>query len=347
LRCHRLFVCYGLLLLWAAPLRAQSGIELPKPDTGALGIHFKLMQSIPYEGLPTIGLVPQISLDEKTVVVPTRKNKGDKTVLDFAVYNLLSGNPVGSLGIVPEFRVLCMSSDLSLAVASSSNALRKYQSLTFYRLGTGGLLRAAISTKEVVAGFPSDSPMFSRDGSYLALIDGSGRSILIWDSRRAKLLATVATSDKIAHLSFSADSTMLAALAEDGSVEVWAIPTGAPVRTFEAKPGQNGWTDFVPGRPALVAMVDGTVFVWDLKTGQQLHGFRLDESDFSSLGALTPDGRILITQSAAYDLQSGAHLADLEDDGHDISISRDGTVLATTKVAGNGNYIVRIWRIER
>jgi WD40 repeat protein len=317
-------------------------------EYGRAGVHFKLVQSIPYEGLGTVGLVPRISSDNRTVVVPTRKlnEKSKRSSVDFVVYNLLSGNAIGSLGTVPDL-VLCMSPDLSLAVASTGNATRTFQSLTFYRLGAGGLLRAAISTKEIVPGSPDQSSVFSADGAYLALIDGIGRSIHIWDSRRAKVLTTVLTPDKIAHVSFSSDSTMLAALSEDGSVGVWAIPTGASVRTFEAKAGQHGWTDFVPGQPALVAMVDGAVFVWDLKTGERLSFFRLEESGWSPFGALTPDGRILITQVAAYDLHSGARLAAFEDPLWDTSTSPDGTMLATTRGTGGGNQIVRIWRIER
>jgi len=374
------FATCVLFLSLALPLHGQSGIELPKPSAGSLGIHFKLMQSIPYQGLGGYGRneddEPAAILrpDNKTIALPVRRSynarySDDNSGTEFKLYNVVSGNVVGSLGLIQAISVA--SPDLSVAVGCnvsyglvSSNKV----SLDFYRLGGSGTLHPSASA-QLKDCSPSEPFQFSPVGSFLALV--VDQKVEIWDSRNAKLVATLTTSDKITHVSFSSDSRMMLASAEDGTVRVWEIPSGQIIQTFDAQHSVN-WADFVPGRAAICALTgDGGVFIWDLKTGQRVIFFNLDpRDDGRRVGVLSPDGRLLITpgsdsvtgpdgqrlldEGVAYDLQSGARLAALQveyDAGSgrvlDVGISPDGTMVVTTRDAEDGNYIVHIWRIER
>jgi WD40 repeat protein len=364
-----LLIFLTLCLLAGLPLRAQSSIELPKPDTGALGIHFKLMQSIPYEAYTHSR--PRLYQNDKTIVVPVGRfydtGGGDRAGgNDFDMYSLVSGNAGGSLGFVTWVWDSVTSPDFSVAVGCS---MKKINATTFFRLGGGGTLKPAyvreIKNKNCSIGRGS---VLSQNGEYLAAADPNGalpHNIEIWDSRAAELLTTIVSTDNITHLSFSQDAKMLAASEADGSVQVWAVPSGQPIRTFDMGHSAE-WTDFVPGRTSIVAVGGGEVFVWDLNSGQRLDYFRLDvmPSDVGAAGlntqALTPDGRLLISAGGlyrpaqAYDLQSGAKVAEFDSaegsmgSGRDVSVSRDGTMVTlSTEAPGLHNYIVRIWRIER
>jgi WD40 repeat protein len=187
------------------------------------------------------------------------------------------------------------------------------------------------------------------------------RHVQIWDTKTARLLTTLVASDKITHLAFSADATMLVTAAEDGTAQVWTIPSGGAIRTFDAQQ-RLWWASFIAGRSAIAAVagrerqdgyMDGEVFVWDLHTGQRLSSFRLRPEFQLPLcaDALTPDGRLLITAGAVYDLLSGARIAPILDQGvhnvEELDVSQDGNMVAILEYPAFQKYIVRIWRIER
>src|ERR1700686_979671 len=67
MRMYRFLVCCALFLLASGPLHGQSGIELPKPNTGVLGIHFKIVQSIPVESHGRSGRI-RLTADGSLVV---------------------------------------------------------------------------------------------------------------------------------------------------------------------------------------------------------------------------------------------------------------------------------------
>lgn len=368
------FATCALFLSLALPLHGQSGIELPKPSAGALGIHFKLLQSIPYKAVSYGPYEMRFAEGGKTVVVPTlwpyqnQKNKSiDEEGLEYKVYNLVSGNPVGSLGIVRASESIT-SLDLSVAAACTDERLE------FYRLGEGGVLKPAAVTKDKTAcSLGANEPSMatlSKDGRYLAM-DTDGQRIQIFESKTARLLTTLLSSDKITHLSFSSDGAMLLASEEDGTVHVWAIPSGQPIHSFDTRHAVQ-WADFVPGRSAIAAVeswvetfsdspVTNERFlasVWDLRSGQTQSLFDPNSGSLSSGGeveALTPDGRLLIAggpygSDGAYDLQSGARVASIDTGprfGFYMEVAPDGTMFATLQRAIDPNYIVNIWRIER
>lgn len=374
-RCSALLV----FLLSLMRLHAQSSIELPKPNTGALGIHLKLVQSIPFENYANGGWGIRIGTDNTTIVVPVHSPYserssylgclmseggcgGDEQGMEFEIHNLISGNTIGSSGLV-KGQYAIESPDLS-AVATCLNSPHE-NTLEFYRLTESGSLQRITSARlknSCPVSF-SYSSILSRDGLFLAAKEGD-RNIQIWDPKIGKLLSTVVSSDRITHLALSADGTMLLASAEDGSVRVWAVPSGGVVRTFQAQEHVD-WADFVPGRSAVAAVAsDHSAFVWDLKSGQRVGFFRLDPantsaailSDWSGTGAVSRDGQLLITEGAAYDLLSGARVAAFDDNFDirlthkgvaEITVSPDGMMLALTSYESRGNCVVRVWRIER
>lgn len=73
------------------------------------------------------------------------------------------------------------------------------------------------------------SAAFSPDGRYLVAEDAVGR-LTLWDARtwrRIAVLRAAASTIHRAALAFSADGTLLAAGAPDGSVQVWETATPA------------------------------------------------------------------------------------------------------------------------
>jgi WD40 repeat protein len=304
-----------------------------------------------------------MSPDNKTIVLPVRRSyradgSDDNFGTEFELHNVVSGNAVGSLGFIKAVGVA--SPDFSVAAACNPGELE------FYRLGAGGTLHPSASAKVKDCDSSGGLSQFGPAGLFLALNpigDGTRldyQKVQIWDSRSVKLATTLTSTDKITHLSFSSDSKMLLASAEDGTVQVWAIPSGQLVRTFDAQHSLS-WADFVPGQASVCALTDeGRVLVWDLNAGQKRISFDIDpEHDGQRVGLLSPDGRLLIAAGTgseevlAYDLRSGARLATLKTDYPSVSrvlgltISQDGTMGVTTRSARVGNYIVRIWRIER
>ncbi len=177
---------------------------------------------------------------------------------------------------------------------------------------------------------------FSADGERLASVGMNGGA-RVWETESVQEIS--ATKPAM-------PPNLCAFLSPDG--EQLAIATMGPIEIVEVKSQKRVaylWLGFhVPhhlafspdGQRLAAAVWDGTVRVWDIKSGKLLHTFRHD--DRATCVAFHPDGRQLASGSCdntakIWDLETGTEVETLR--GHigyvmTLAYSPDGTLLATS-----------------
>ncbi len=76
---------------------------------------------------------------------------------------------------------------------------------------------------------------------------------------------------------FSPDSRYLLTISTFGKWILWEVASGKPARSGEGMPGN--WVFFTPNGKQIIAanLVGGGIGVWDVASGQQVHGFASGE----------------------------------------------------------------------
>ncbi|HWG44722.1 MAG TPA: WD40 repeat domain-containing protein [Gemmataceae bacterium] len=145
--------------------------------------------------------------------------------------------------------------------------------------------------------------VFSADGKTLATT-GDGLSICFWDSATGKQVrrVPVKTPGSTGQVHFSADGKTLVRGGYDGIIRFVDVATGVeqktlihPQRTYVRA------LDLSRDGKTLVAIHQGSVIVWDVATGKQLHeikGLQNAPLPPGGLIALTPDGKQFIMPHA-------------------------------------------------
>ena len=97
-------------------------------------------------------------------------------------------------------------------------------------------------------------------------------------------------SGRVLALAFDADGTVLATTSDDGSVDVWDVPTASLRETFKGHAGAARGVAFSPdGATLYSASTDGSVFVWDVRGERRLGRlFRFDPVPAPGMGAHAP-----------------------------------------------------------
>ena len=230
--------------------------------------------------------------------------------------------------------------------------------------GTTRVWNASFSRELLTLYLPnSSSGAFSPDGRLTASGYGDG-SVKLWDLSSAfqeahngdgpalsagSLLQTlIGHTDAVDSLAFSPDGQRLASTAEDHTVKIWDVATGADLLTL---PGQEGGAIIVAfspdGKRLAIASDDFIVKLWNISGNavQELLTIFI-RSKINSL-AFSPDGKHLVTahrrELRRFGMCSPARgsftCSGHTDSVYYISFSQDGTRLATASDDGTA----RVW----
>jgi WD40 repeat protein len=220
---------------------------------------------------------------------------------------------------------------------------------------------------------PAASVTFSPDGSRLACVirEGAGQvtkgqefgEVKAWDARSGQEVLTLkGHGDWVRGVAWSPDGTLLAAGSGEpapagprkqghGEVKVWDAQTGKVVLTLQGHPDLTDVLSEVAWSPdgrrlAGGSLPDGTVRIWDTRSGREVLGF---PGGFFGSFHWSPDGRRLAVSSNGEDW-SVVHIRDagtgqttMTLEGHGrlggVAWSPDGTRLA----AGSNDRTITVW----
>ena len=194
-----------------------------------------------------------------------------------------------------------------------------------------------------------------------------GKTVAFPESSRVNLLHT--TTGKLVHsfagheqysecTAYSPDGKVLASGGRDGTIRFWDMVTGKELRTLD-NPGETTYLAYTPDGKSLISTSwsgRGNVECqsWELETGKVVRRWE----DIGKPGVLSPDGKILATGTADFqlclwDMDTGKELKRFElprENSYSIpaeaarcaAFSPDGTLVA----AGDMTDRVHVWEVS-
>lgn len=189
------------------------------------------------------------------------------------------------------------------------------------------------------------SVAFSPDGRFLASL--SKESTILWDVASGQELRSFKTQEKGRtiefddYVSFLGDGKILATGRWPSGLVLWDVDTGQVVRTVKI---EGSVLAFSPDGRTAAEVLDTSVRLWDLSSGQQLKSMEGHSHWVTSL-AFSPDGRIVASGSGdntvkLWDVATGRELRTLN--GHSgkvtsVAFSADGKTLLSSSEDGRTN----------
>jgi WD40 repeat protein len=191
-----------------------------------------------------------------------------------------------------------------------------------------------------------DRLAYSHDGKLLAVASSYG--VYLYDTGSKAELRFLETGAFVSDATFSPDDQEIAAAASDGTVRIWKVTDGAPVRSLTGHEGPVVSVAYAPdGQTLLSGSADKTARLWRTADGSAVRTLSGHEGEVRSV-AFSPDGQRIATASAdktarvwgAADGTTQATLRGHEDPLTGVAFSPDGQSLATSAK----DKTARLWR---
>jgi WD40 repeat protein len=158
-------------------------------------------------------------------------------------------------------------------------------------------------------------------------------------------------------VAFSPGGTTLAAVGNDGAVQVWNTTEGAALISFSGHTRDVFSVQYSPdGATLATAAEDGTVRLWDVTTGTEVRRFTLAASERAYSIAFSPDGLLIaagvsqgfgdeVGMLAVWDAVTGDLLTTVR--AHNgriraLAFSQDGRAI----ISGSFDGSVAVWRVK-
>ncbi|BBM86614.1 protein kinase domain-containing protein [Candidatus Uabimicrobium amorphum] len=203
---------------------------------------------------------------------------------------------------------------------------------------------------------------FASDGRFVIHPD-KNHNVLVWDVKSKQLVHTLSGhTEPIRNIKTSLDGLFVISGSEDKTLKVWNMENGRCVYTLSGH--ESGITSiaiapdgglaiscssmWIKDRLGLLDRYDGTLRVWDIKSGQLVHQLSGHTSGINSV-AFTPDGSFVISGSddktlRIWDIESGQCMCTLcghEGGAEEVVVACD---LAISEGKPSRNWLV--WNLE-
>ncbi len=189
---------------------------------------------------------------------------------------------------------------------------------------------------------------YSLDGHLLAAATGA-RPIALLDPATRRTVQELPQEAVLRVVAFSPDDRLLAAGAEDGSVEVWSLAAGRLERTMAGHSGRVRSLAFTPDGRRLLTADRSSVALWDVASGEQA---TVPNLTGAAPAALSPDGKLVAAAQpdgtvGVWELSSGLPVQTIRPPTEPVvmAFSPDASLLATGHTEPAGRH-ARLWRVE-
>jgi WD40 repeat protein len=194
----------------------------------------------------------------------------------------------------------------------------------------------------------ADWPLFfSPDGKILASagwdeIPSLKETVRLWDVASGTVLRTI--KESTGHVAFSPDGKTLAGENNNGSITIWEISTGRPIRTIEGDLSLRTLAFSPDGKTLASGEGDGVIRLWQVSTGKELrvlkgHANAVHSVVFNSVGkalASTIGETIKLWGGS-----TGSESRALKVPAGSVAFSPDGKIFAT----GGEGVEVKLWDV--
>jgi WD40 repeat protein len=204
------------------------------------------------------------------------------------------------------------------------------------------------------------SAQFSPNGQYIVTASAD-RTVRIWDAKTGRELEKLQGHESsVFSAQFSPDGQRIATASWDKTVRLWDLNNPQNIIQFKGHKGSIFSLEFSPNSRQLITtsspyqysfvLSDRTDKLWDRKTGQEVHNFKIDDSNIRVM-QFSPDGKYFVSASSdritrIWDVNTGQEVARLQNYEGDVSLvkfSPDNQQIAT---ASSSDTVVRIWDVK-